>query len=73
MLTYSTNVHGEKVIDGLRVEPATLSSARVAEVSRNTEDQGAGLADSLDVNVATKATECGFDFLKQLMRNRICA
>ena len=38
-----------------------------------TEDFKAGLAVSLDVTVATTTSECGSDFLKQLVKNGVCA
>ena len=79
MLAGSTNIHGEKIIDSLRTEAFSIELIAVADVSRNLRvvfswwRVQAGFAVSLNVEVSTKAVECGFDFVKQIRRNGVWA
>ena len=73
IVTCTTDVHGEQVTGGLRVEACNVEfSQNGIDVTESacggalTKDHGTGLAVSLDVKETTKATECGFDFFQAI-------
>ena len=76
MMAGSPNIHGEKIIDSLRIEAfcielsqrggsVTESACGLLHVGLFTENNRTALAVTLDVKMSSEAIECGFDLVVQ--------
>ena len=84
VLAGRTNIHGKEVVDSLRAETFGVELSMRGTMARNRgvifsivacppRTIGTGLDVALDGKMSTETTECGFDFIEQLMRDTVRA
>ena len=81
MLSGSSNTHGEKITDSLRVEAFCMEPSKggrdVVESACGllrgglfTKNNRTGFAVTLNVKMSTEASECWFDFIETILGGR---